>query len=140
MRRDFQPVHPGVILREIIGEMGISQSRLAHDIGVSPMRVSYIINGSRPMTGDIALRIGKYLRQSPQFWMNLQSNYDIQIAQEKIIRKLTDIKPVAVIPKSQQWFWQKEWLNKEKEASKDLKEGRYKDFKKVGDLLKDLKD
>ncbi|MBU4319537.1 MAG: AbrB/MazE/SpoVT family DNA-binding domain-containing protein [Nitrospinae bacterium] len=50
------------------------------------------------------------------------------------------LKPVAVIPKSQQWFWQKEWLGKEKEASKDLKEGRYKDFKKVGDLLKDLKD
>ncbi len=50
------------------------------------------------------------------------------------------LKPVAVIPKSQQWFWQKEWLDKEKEAAKDLKEGRYKDFKKVSDLLKDLKD
>lgn len=50
------------------------------------------------------------------------------------------LKPVAVIPKSQQWFWQKEWLEKEKEASKDLKEGRYKDFKKVSNLLKDLKD
>ena len=50
------------------------------------------------------------------------------------------LKPVAVIPKSQQWFWQKEWLDKEKEASKDLKEGRFKDFKKVGALLKDLKD
>lgn len=50
------------------------------------------------------------------------------------------LKPVAVIPKSQQWFWQKEWLDKEKEAAKDLKEGRSKDFKKVSDLLKDLKD
>ncbi|MBI4690836.1 MAG: HigA family addiction module antidote protein [Nitrospirae bacterium] len=96
MRRYFKPVHPGVILKEIIGELGISQARLAHDIGVSPIRISYIINGSRPVTGDIALRIGKYLGQSPQFWMNFQSNYDIQVAQEKIIRKLTGIKPVVV--------------------------------------------
>lgn len=95
MKRDFKPVHPGVILREIIEELGISQARLARDIGVSPMRVSHIINGSRPMTGDIALRLGKYLRQSPQFWMNLQSNFDVQIAQERIGRKLKSIKPLA---------------------------------------------
>jgi bifunctional DNA-binding transcriptional regulator/antitoxin component of YhaV-PrlF toxin-antitoxin module len=50
------------------------------------------------------------------------------------------LKPIAVIPKSQQWFWQKEWLEKEKEASEDLRKGRYRDFKKVSDLLKDLKD
>lgn len=50
------------------------------------------------------------------------------------------LKPVVTIPKSQQWFWQKEWLEKEKEASRDLKQGRYKDFKKIEDLLKDLKD
>jgi AbrB family looped-hinge helix DNA binding protein len=49
------------------------------------------------------------------------------------------LKPVAVIPKSQQWFWKKEWLEKEKEASRDLKEGGYKDFRKVRDLLKELK-
>jgi len=49
------------------------------------------------------------------------------------------LKPVVIIPKSQQWFWKKEWLEKEKEASNDLKEGRYKDFKKVRHLLKELK-
>ncbi len=95
MRRDFKPVHPGVILKEIIEELGISQARLAHDIGVSPMRVSHIINGSRPITGDIALRLGKYFRQTPQYWMNLQSNFDVQIAQERIGRRLNNIKPLA---------------------------------------------
>ena len=95
MKRDFKPVHPGVILKEIIEELGISQARLARDIGVSPMRVSHIINASRPMTGDIALRLGKYLRQTPQFWMNLQSNFDVQIAQEKIGKRLDNIKPLA---------------------------------------------
>jgi len=95
MKRDFKPVHPGVILKEIIEELGITQTRLAHDIGVSPMRVSHIINGSRPVTGDIALRLGKYLRQTPQFWMNLQSNFDVQIAQESIGNRLKSIKPAA---------------------------------------------
>ncbi|MDA8171769.1 MAG: HigA family addiction module antitoxin [Nitrospiraceae bacterium] len=95
MKREFKPVHPGVILKEIIEELGISQARLARDIGVSPMRVSHIINASRPMTGDIALRLGKYLRQTPQFWMNLQSNFDVQIAQEKIGKRLNNIKPLA---------------------------------------------
>ena len=81
---------------------------------------------------------------------NVRLNEEIEKIQEKLkegdILELEEkegeivLKPVAVIPKSQQWFWQKEWLGKEKEASKDLKEGRYKDFKKVGDLLKDLKD
>lgn len=50
------------------------------------------------------------------------------------------LKPVAVIPKAQQWFWQKEWLDKETEAARGLKDGRYKDFKRVKDLLKDMKD
>lgn len=95
MRRDFRPVHPGVILREIIEELGVSQARLAHDIGVSPMRISHIINSSRPVTGDVALRLGKYFGQSPQFWMNLQSNYDMQIAQEKIGKNLSRIQPCA---------------------------------------------
>jgi len=95
MKRDFTPVHPGVILKEIIDELGISQARLARDIGTSAMRVSHIIRGSRPVTGDIALRLGKYLNQTPQFWMNLQSNFDVQVAQEKIGRKLNNIKPLA---------------------------------------------
>jgi len=93
MRRDFKPVHPGVILKGIIGELGISQARLAHDIDVSPMRVSHIINGSRPVTADLALRLGKYLGQSPQFWMNLQSSFDMQTAEMQIGAKMKRIQP-----------------------------------------------
>lgn len=97
MRRDFKPVHPGVILKEIIEELGISQAKLAHDIEVSAMRVSHIVNGTRPITGDIALRLGRYLGQSPQFWMNLQSNFDMQSAQERIGKKLNTIQPCDVV-------------------------------------------
>lgn len=93
MRRDFKPVHPGIILKEIIGELEISQARLAHDIEVSPMRVSHIINGSRPVTADLALRLGKYLGQSPQFWMNLQSSFDMQTAEMQIGAKMKRIQP-----------------------------------------------
>lgn len=93
MRRDFKPVHPGVILRDMIEELGISQVKLSHDIGVSPMRISHIINCSRPVTGDIALRLGKYFAQSPQFWMNLQANFDMQTAQDKIGKSLSRIHP-----------------------------------------------
>ncbi|MEK6672505.1 MAG: HigA family addiction module antitoxin [Nitrospirota bacterium] len=73
MSRDFKPVHPGVILREIITELGIAQAQMAYDIGISPMRISHIVSCSRPVTGDIALRLGRYLGQSPQYWMNLQA-------------------------------------------------------------------
>lgn len=93
MRRDFEPVHPGVILKEIIGELGISQARLANDIGVSPMRVSHIIKGSRPVTADLALSLGKYLGQTPQFWMNLQSSFDVQTAEMQIGARLKRIRP-----------------------------------------------
>ncbi len=96
MKRDFKPVHPGVILKEIIDESGISQTKLAHDIGVSPMRISHIINSSRPVTGDIALRLGRYFGQSPQFWMNLQASFDMQTAQEKIGKTLSKIHPCPV--------------------------------------------
>lgn len=93
MRRDFMPVHPGVILKEIISELGISQARLAHDIGVSPMRISHIINGSRHVTADLALRLGKYLGQTPQFWMNLQAGFDMQTAEMRIGMRLKKIRP-----------------------------------------------
>jgi len=82
MARDFRPTHPGVVLREIIDELGISQARLARDIGVSPMRISHVINGARPVTGELALKLGKYFRQNPQFWMNMQARFDMETAKE----------------------------------------------------------
>jgi addiction module HigA family antidote len=93
MSRDFKPVHPGIILKEIIDELGISQARLAHDIDVTPMRISHVIKGTRPVTGELALKLGKYFRQDPQFWLNLQTNYEMRVARAKIGKRLEKIHP-----------------------------------------------
>lgn len=82
------PIHPGVFLAETLDELGISQARFARAIGVSPMRVSHIINNSRPVTAELALRFGRALGQSPQYWLNLQSAYDLRTAEEALGEQL----------------------------------------------------
>ncbi len=78
------PIHPGEHLIEILEELGISQYRLAKAINVSPRRVNEIAHGKRSVTADSALRIGKALGMSPEFWLNLQSMYDLEVAQAAI--------------------------------------------------------
>ena len=78
------PIHPGEHLVEILEELGISQYRLAKAINVSPRRVNEIVHGKRSVTADSALRIGKALGMSPEFWLNLQSMYDLEVAQAAI--------------------------------------------------------
>ncbi|MFN0315690.1 MAG: HigA family addiction module antitoxin [Burkholderiales bacterium] len=78
-------VHPGEFLREVLEEIKISQAQFARAIRVSPMRISHIVNGSRPVTAELALLIGKSMGQSPHYWLNLQSEYDLKVA-EKAIR------------------------------------------------------
>jgi antitoxin HigA-1 len=73
-------LHPGEFLAEILAEEKLTQAQFARDIGVSPMRVSHVINGSRPVTADLALRFGKAFDQTPQYWLNLQTDYDLAIA------------------------------------------------------------
>jgi addiction module HigA family antidote len=93
------PVHPGEYLGEIIGELGLSQYRLAHDLGVAPMRISHVVRGQRPVTAELALRLGRYLGQSPRYWLNLQSRYDLDRAEEdsgpKVVREVRPFKAVA---------------------------------------------
>ena len=74
------PIHPGEHLVEILEELGISQYRLAKATHVSPRRVNEIVHGKRSVTADSALRIGKALGMSPEFWLNLQSMYDLEAA------------------------------------------------------------
>ena len=74
------PIHPGEYLREALVEFGLSQAAFAKAIGVSPMRVSHLVREERPVTAEIALRLGRALGQSPQYWLNLQSGYDLKIA------------------------------------------------------------
>ena len=76
------PVHPGVYLKELLDELKISQYRLAQDLGVPAMRVNHVVHGKRPVTAELALRLGRYFGQSPRYWMNLQSRYDMDIAED----------------------------------------------------------
>ncbi|MDE2991562.1 MAG: HigA family addiction module antitoxin [Chloroflexota bacterium] len=73
-------IHPGVHLAEMLEELGITQYRLARTMGVSPRRINEIVHGRRTVTADTALRIGKALGMTPEYWLNLQRVYDLDIA------------------------------------------------------------
>ena len=74
------PIHPGEHLAEMLTELGISQYRLARTIGVPPRRINEIVHGRRSVTADTALRIGRALGTTPEFWLNLQRMYDLDVA------------------------------------------------------------
>jgi addiction module HigA family antidote len=73
-------IHPGEFLSETLEELGLSQAAFARALGVSPMRISYVIKGTRPVTAELALLFGRALDQSPQYWLNLQADYDLKTA------------------------------------------------------------
>ncbi|MFA5110185.1 MAG: HigA family addiction module antitoxin [Desulfobaccales bacterium] len=77
------PVHPGeVLLEEYLKPLGISQNRLARDLGVPAQRINDIIRQQRSITVDTALRLARYFHTTPQFWLNLQMHYDLEAARE----------------------------------------------------------
>ena len=81
---DFEPIppiHPGEDLAEIIGELEISPERLAKTIQVPVETVKAILDGNQPITGDIAMRLGKAFHMSPELWLNLQKMYELEVAQ-----------------------------------------------------------
>ena len=89
MHDKLAPVHPGdVLLEEFIRPMGLSQNRLAIDIGVDTRRINEIVLGKRAITADTALRLSRFFGNSPQFWMGLQSQYDLDIAQDQLGKRL----------------------------------------------------
>ena len=97
-RARIRPMHPGEYLNEIIEELGLSQYRVAHDIGVAPMRISHVIRGQRPVTAELALRLGRYLGQSPRYWLNLQNRYDLDITEQDLGAAVArDIKPFTAV-------------------------------------------
>lgn len=81
-------VHPGEILKDELVELGVTPTEFARQIDVPPNRVSQIIAGKRAVTGDTALRFGHWFGTEPQFWLNLQSAYEIRIAEEKAGREI----------------------------------------------------
>jgi antitoxin HigA-1 len=88
-------VHPGEILREQMGELDLSANALAAKLGVPANRISAIVRGTRGITADTALRLGKFFGQTPEFWMNLQSTYDLVVAEKDIGAELKRIRRVS---------------------------------------------
>ncbi|MBI2778587.1 MAG: HigA family addiction module antidote protein [Gammaproteobacteria bacterium] len=82
------PVHPGFYLKELLDELGLSQSGLTKAIGVPAMRVNHIVKGKRPVTAETALRLGLFFGQTPQYWLNLQSRYSTDCATDSIGERL----------------------------------------------------
>ena len=96
---DVEPIHPGEHLAEILEELGISQYRLAKAMGVPAVRVNEIVHCRRGITADTALRVGRVLGMTPEFWMNLQQMYDLNVARAETdvsgLSALVDVEAVA---------------------------------------------
>ncbi len=87
--RRMQPIHPGEVLQEeFLKPMGLSQNRLALDLGVPARRINEIVQGKRSVTADTALRLSRYFGTSPQFWMGLQTDYDLDMANDRLGKRL----------------------------------------------------
>jgi len=97
MRKKIMPVHPGEILyKDLMKPLGLSQNKLAEELGVDAGRINAIIQGKRSITADTALRLARYFKTTPEFWMNLQTRYDLIVtglAKGQYIKK--DVKPLA---------------------------------------------
>ena len=96
--KDLKPVHPGeVLLEDFLKPMNLSQSRLALDIGVPPRRINEIVLDKRSTTADMALRLGRYFRMSPQFWLGLQMDHGLDVAEDALAKRLDrEVKSYAV--------------------------------------------
>src|ERR1700688_1153964 len=82
---EFAPVTPGEMLKEeFLAEYGLSRNQLAKAVGISPNRIAEIINNRRRITADTALRLGLYFGNSPEFWLNLQTHYDLKMARRAL--------------------------------------------------------
>jgi len=97
-RRQLAPIHPGEMLREeFLVPMGLSANALAIAIGVPATRVGEIVNERRGITADTALRLARYFRMSPEFWINLQSHYDLECARDAAEKKIRQsVKPAPL--------------------------------------------
>ncbi|MBL0938500.1 MAG: HigA family addiction module antidote protein [Gemmatimonadaceae bacterium] len=89
MATRLSPIHPGEILRtEFLEPLGLSQYRVAQHLSVPPRRINEIVHGKRAITADTALRLGRYFGMSPQFWLNLQSRFDLELERDRLGARL----------------------------------------------------
>lgn len=95
IKNGLPAIHPGDYLAEMLDELNISQALFARTIGVSPMRVSHVVKGNRPVTAELALLFAKAFEQTPQYWLNLQTGYDLKTAEKHIAKRLFSIRSLA---------------------------------------------
>lgn len=88
-------IHPGAFLRETLDDLGLTQAAFASALGVSPMRISHLLKGDRPVTAELALRLGRALGQTPQYWLNLQTSYDLKVAQAELKDSLNAVRELT---------------------------------------------
>jgi addiction module HigA family antidote len=98
------PVHPGEILREeFMQPLGLSQTRLGRDLGVSPRRINEIVHGKRSITADTALRLSRYFGTSAEFWLGLQADHDLDVASDRLSDRIDrEVKVFAPITEAQE--------------------------------------
>jgi addiction module HigA family antidote len=91
------PVHPGEVLaEEFLKPMGLSQNRLALDLGVPPRRINEIVLAKRGITADTALRLARYFDMSPQFWLGLEMDYELDRAEDSLAERLArEVRPYS---------------------------------------------
>lgn len=93
----YPPIHPGeVLMEDFIEGFGITQNKLAVSIGVPPRRINEIVHGKRAITADTALRLGRYFGVEPQFWLNLQTRYELEVAEGRVAEQIAAITPLKV--------------------------------------------
>ena len=95
-RKKLKPVHPGEILsEEFMAPLGLSMNKMAMDLRVPVTRIADIVNEKRGITAETALRFARYFKNSPIFWMNLQTRYELEVAQDEIASKVErDVQPL----------------------------------------------
>ena len=98
MTDKLSPIHPGeVLLEEFIKPMNLSQNRLAIDIGVDARRINEIVLGKRSITADTALRLSRFFGNSARFWLGLQTQYDLDVAEDRLGKRLDrEVRPLAM--------------------------------------------
>ncbi|CAN2044595.1 antitoxin HigA-1 [Candidatus Magnetomoraceae bacterium gMMP-1] len=100
-KQRIAPVHPGIYLKELAEELKLSQYRLAQDLQVTVMQIDHILSGSCPVTAEIALRLGRYFGQNPRYWMNLQSRYDMDVAEDTLYEQvISEVVPLLLLSNS----------------------------------------
>lgn len=85
----LSPIHPGeILLEDFMTPLGLSQYRLAQDIGVTPIRISQIVHGQRAITVDTAMRLARYFSTSAAVWLRLQVRYDLEVAEKQLSKRI----------------------------------------------------